>query len=231
MLNKLVNRYDGVTILFLPVCKHIIKEGFRIKKVEFDKEYSELIETLPDYLEEYQFYLGLKERRIYFNYDVDTTIVNKIVYWIQEWNREDQELNIPIDKRKTIQIYVTSDGGDVVAVFSAMDAIKSSKTKVETIGVGVCASAGALLLISGHYRKAYPNTVILIHDGSMSVQSTSKKAKNTMNFFNRLDDRIKKFIVENTNISEELYMEKEDEEWYMFADDEGLSLGIVHELI
>ncbi|MFJ5624002.1 ClpP family protease [Peribacillus loiseleuriae] len=202
-----------------------------MKKVEFDKEYLELVGNLPDSLEEYQFYLGLKERKIYFNDDIDTTIVNKIVYWIQEWNREDQELNIPVDKRKTIQIYVTSNGGDVVAGFSAIDAIKSSITKIETIGVGCCASMGALLLISGHLRKAYPNTVILIHDGSMSVQSTSKKAKNTMNFYDRLDDRIKKFVVENTSISEELYTEKEDEEWYMFANDEGLSLGIVHEII
>ncbi|MGE7762459.1 ClpP family protease [Peribacillus sp. NPDC097895] len=202
-----------------------------MKNVEFNKEYLEIIGSLPDSLEEYQFYLGLKERKIYFNYDVDTTIVNKIVYWIQEWNREDEELNIPIDKRKTIQIYITSDGGDVVAGFSAIDAIKSSKTKVETIGVGSCVSMGALLLISGHYRKAYPNTIILIHDGSMSVQSTSKKAKNTMNFYDRLDNRIKDFIVENTNISEELYNEKGDEEWYMFANDEGLSLGIVHEII
>ncbi|MCK1982981.1 MULTISPECIES: ClpP family protease [Peribacillus] len=202
-----------------------------MRNVEFNKEYLEIIGSLPDSLEEYQFYLGLKERKIYFNYDVDTTIVNKIVYWIQEWNREDEELNIPIDKRKTIQIYITSDGGDVVAGFSAIDAIKSSKTKVETIGVGSCVSMGALLLISGHYRKAYPNTIILIHDGSMSVQSTSKKAKNTMNFYDRLDNRIKDFIVGNTNISEELYDEKGDEEWYMFANDEGLSLGIVHEII
>ncbi|CAH0174031.1 ATP-dependent Clp protease proteolytic subunit [Peribacillus sp. Bi96] len=202
-----------------------------MKNVEFNKEYLEIIGSLPDSLEEYQFYLGLKERKIYFNYEVDTTIVNKIVYWIQEWNREDEELNIPIDKRKTIQVYITSDGGDVVAGFSAIDAIKSSKTKVETIGVGSCVSMGALLLISGHYRKAYPNTIILIHDGSMSVQSTSKKAKNTMNFYDRLDNRIKDFIVENTNISEELYNEKGDEEWYMFANDEGLSLGIVHEII
>ncbi|TKH15535.1 hypothetical protein FC678_02055, partial [Peribacillus simplex] len=81
-----------------------------MKKIEFNKEYLELIGNLPDSLEEYQFYLGLKERKIYYNYDVDTTIVNKIVYWIQEWNREDEELNIPIDKRKTIQIYVTSNG-------------------------------------------------------------------------------------------------------------------------
>lgn len=202
-----------------------------MKKVEFNKEYLELVGNLPDSLEEYQFYLGLQERRIYFNSDIDSTIVNKIVYWIQEWNREDEDLNIPVDKRKTIHIYITTNGGDIVTGFSAIDAILSSKTKVETIGVGCCSSMGALLLISGHHRKAYPNTVILIHDGSMALQPTSKKAKNTMNFYDRIDDRIKKFVVENTNISEELYIEKEDEEWYMFANEEGLSLGIVHEII
>jgi ATP-dependent Clp protease, protease subunit len=48
-----------------------------MKKVEFNKEYLELIGNLPDSLEEYQFYLGLKERKIYYNYDVDTTIHRK----------------------------------------------------------------------------------------------------------------------------------------------------------
>src|SRR5690606_3206959 len=130
---------------------------------------------------------------------------------------EDDRKGLVGDERQQIEIHITSNGGDVVAGFAALDAIKRSKTKVVTVGIGVCASMGALLLMSGHHRIAYPNTVILIHDGSMAVSSTSKKAKNTMNFYDRLDERIKKFILDNTKISEELYEEKEDEEWYMFS--------------
>lgn len=202
-----------------------------MKGISFDREYLELVQELPNNIDEYQYWLGLKERKIYFNQEVDSGIINNIVNWIRIWNEEDDSAKLVGDQRKPIRIYITSNGGDVIAGFAAIDAIKKSKTKVMTIGVGVCASMGALLLISGHNRLAYPNTVILIHDGSMAVQSTSKKAKNTMNFYDRLDERIKKFVIENTNITKELYEEKEDEEWYMFADDEGLSLGIVHELI
>jgi ATP-dependent Clp protease protease subunit len=202
-----------------------------MKKIDFDKEYLEMVAELPDNLGEYQDWLALKDRVIYFNQEVDSYIVNKIVYWIRKWNEEDDTLGLVGDDRKPIRILLTSNGGDVVAGFAAIDAIKRSKTEVITEGIGVCASMGALLLISGHYRKAYPNTVILIHDGSMALSSTSKKAKNTMNFYDRLDERIKKFVVDNTGISKELYEEKEDDEWYMFADEEGIELGIVNELI
>lgn len=202
-----------------------------MKKLDFDKEYLEMVAELPDNLGKYQDWLALKDRIIYFNQEVDSYIVNKVVYWIRKWNEEDDALGLVDDERKPISILLTSNGGDVVAGFAAIDAIKRSKTKVITEGIGVCASMAALLLISGHHRRAYPNTVILIHDGSMSVSSTSKKAKNTMNFYDRLDERIKKFIVENTGISRELYEEKEGDEWYMFADEEGLRLGIVDSLL
>lgn len=202
-----------------------------MKNVGFDKEYLELIQEMSSNLDEYQDWLALKERKIYFNQEVDSGIVNRIVNWINIWNEQDDKDGLTGDNRKPIEIHITSNGGDVVAGFAALDAIKKSKTKVITKGIGVCASMGALLLMSGHHRIAYQNTVILIHDGSMAVSSTSKKAKNTMNFYDRLDERIKNFILDNTEITEELYEEKEDEEWYMFADDEGISLKIVDELV
>ena len=202
-----------------------------MKKLEFDKEYLDILQTMPDSMEEYQSWLGLKERKIYFNQEVDSGIINKIVYWIQNWNEQDDANNIAPEDRQPIEIHITSNGGDVVAGFAAIDAIRNSKAKVITKGIGVCASMGALLLIAGHERIAYPNTVILIHDGSMTVSYTSKKAKNTMSFYDRLDERIKTFIVESTKISTELYEEKEDDEWYMFANAEGIKLGIVDKIV
>lgn len=202
-----------------------------MKKIGFEKEYLELIQEMSTNLEEYQDWMALKERRIYFNQEVDSNIINRIVNWIHIWNEQDDKEGLVGDQRKPIEIHITSNGGDVVAGFAALDAMKKSKTKVITKGIGVCASMGALLLMGGHHRVAYANTVILIHDGSMAVSSTSKKAKNTMNFYDRLDERIKNFIIDSTDISKELYEEKEDEEWYMFADDEGIKLKIVDEII
>ena len=202
-----------------------------MKTIGFDKEYLELIQEMSTNLDEYQDWLALKERKIYFNQEVDASIVNRIVYWIQHWNAEDDKAGLVGDQRPHITIEITSGGGDVITGFAAIDAIKRSKTKVITKGIGLCASMGALLLMSGHLRVAYPNTVILLHDGSMAVSSTSKKAKNTMNFYDRLDERIKQYILSNTKISADLYDEKEDEEWYLFADTDGLEHGIIDEII
>jgi ATP-dependent Clp protease protease subunit len=201
-----------------------------MEKLNIQKEYLELVQNLPDSLEEYQYWLGLKERKLYFNSDVDLSIINKAVYWILRWNEEDDKNDIPLDSRQEITIYVSSNGGCVISGMALIDVIKSSKTKVVTIGIGVCASMGALLLLSGDERKCYKNTTILLHDGSLQLSSTSKKAKQTMAYYDELEDRLEKLILGSTRISKELYDEKNDEEWYIFGD-QALGLGIVDEII
>ncbi|MED1863243.1 ATP-dependent Clp protease proteolytic subunit [Fictibacillus nanhaiensis] len=199
-----------------------------MKEISFDKQYMEIIQELPNSIEEYQNWLGLKERKIYLNSEVDLSIINKAVYWILRWNDEDKGKSP--DEKQEITIYISSNGGCVVSGLALIDAIKSSETKVVTVGIGVCASMGALLLIGGHERKCYENTTILLHDGSLQLSSSSKKAKQTMAYYDGLDERLNKFILDNTKISAELYKEKEDEEWYLFGD-QALELGIVDSLI
>ena len=196
----------------------------------FNKEYLEMIEQLPSY-EEYQYWEYLQDRKIIFNQDVDLNIVNRAILNIIKWNEEDDNNDVPIDERREITLYITTNGGCLFSCLALIDVIKASKTPVTTVGIAVCASAGALLLMSGHYRKAYSNTTILIHDGSISVQSTNKKAKQTIKFYDELDDRVKEFVLANTKISKEVYEAKEDEEWFLFASVEGLELGIVDEII
>ena len=192
-------------------------------------EYLELVENLPSY-EEYQYWEYLKDRKIIFNQDVDLSIVNRAVLNIIKWNEEDDLNNIPLEQRKPIKIYTTSNGGCVISGMSLLSAMEKSKTPIHTIGIGICASMGPFILIGGHKRFCYKDTTILLHDGSLTLQSTSKKAKNTMDYYNRLEDRLKEFIISKTNINEDLYEEKEDEEWYMFGD-QALELGIVDELL
>lgn len=194
----------------------------------FNKEFLELAEV-PNY-EEYQYWEYLQERKIIFNQDVDLGIINRAVLNIIRWNEEDDNNNIPVSSRKPIIIYITSNGGCVISGLSLLSVIEKSKTPVHTIGIGICASMGALLLIGGHKRYCYKDTTILLHDGSLALQSTSKKAKQTMEYYDKLEDRLKALIINKTNISEELYDEKEDEEWYLFGD-EALELGIVDNLL
>ena len=199
----------------------------KANELGISKAYLEL--EYPSTVDDYLIWLGYQNRTIYFNDDIDASAINRIVHWINIWNKEDE--GIGVEDRKHITISITSNGGDVVAGFALLDAIEASKTPVITEGVGCCASMGILLLMSGHYRRAYANTVLLIHDGSMATQGTSNKVKSTMRFYERLDERVKQFILKRTTISDELYEENADIEWYMFADDEGIKYKIVDEII
>lgn len=198
-----------------------------MKKPLFNKEFLELVEQLPDF-SEYTFWEQLQNRRIIFNNHVDFSLIERAIIQIIKWNEEDKD--VEIENRKPIEILISSEGGDVLSGFALIDVIKKSLTPVHTIAIGIAASMGGLLLMSGHVRKAYLNTTILIHDGQLGVHSTSKKAKQTMQYYDKLEERTNSFIIDNTKITKELLDSKADEEWYMFAD-EALELGIIDEII
>ena len=70
-----------------------------------------------------------------------------------------------INQQERINIYINSPGGEVNAGLAIYDVIKTCPCPVSTIGIGLCASMGALLLSSGTkgLRFAYENCEIMIH--------------------------------------------------------------------
>ncbi len=64
-----------------------------------------------------------------------------------------------------ISVYINSPGGDVSAGWAIMDTMQYIKSPVSTIGMGLVASMGSVLLAAGAKGKrfALPNTSIMIH--------------------------------------------------------------------
>ena len=71
-------------------------------------------------------------------------------------------------KQKRLQFMICSPGGDVPSCFALIDIMKGSKIPIHTIGLGVIASCGLLLFITGEKGKRIltPNTSILSHQYS-----------------------------------------------------------------
>ena len=71
-------------------------------------------------------------------------------------------------KQKRLQFMICSPGGDVPSCFALIDIMKGSKIPIHTIGLGVIASCGLLLFITGEKgkRTLTPNTSILSHQYS-----------------------------------------------------------------
>jgi ATP-dependent Clp protease protease subunit len=185
-----------------------------------------ILETLM--FEEATFKELLKDRKILLNGDIDDTVIERVIMQILKFNNQDE--NIPVEKRKPITLYINSGGGDVQAGLVLCNVIENSLTPVHGIVLSMAASMAAVILLSCHKRYSYRFSSLLYHDGYFSVQNSGKKARQTVDFFTKLDDKIKEFVIAHSKITEQLYEEKASDEWWVSAE-EALELGAIDEII
>ena len=94
--------------------------------------------------------------------DVTQETMKPLIDWIisENFNKE--------NKKKELTLGICSPGGDLNACFALIDVMKGSKIPIRTIGLGMIASCGLLMFITGTKGKRIltPNTSILSHQYS-----------------------------------------------------------------
>lgn len=171
----------------------------------------------------------LKERRLYLNAEVDEAVFDTLVYNIMRYNAQDK--GIPVEERKPIFLFINSPGGNVSDGYGLIDAIVQSKTPVYTVNQAMCASMAFLIFIAGDKRYTMPHSEFLMHDGSGFCMDSTAKLKDRLEFeTNQLERMTKNYILERTNISEELYNKRYRMEWY-FLPEEAKDLGVATHII
>lgn len=168
------------------------------------------------------------KRVLIVNKDIDNSVIESYAIRILRWNDEDK--NVPSDKRQPITILIHSCGGDLFSTLFLIDIIKQSKTPIHTVGMGLVASAAYYIYINGHDRLAFENTVFLQHDGTISIADSNSKVKDFMAFNDLMEDKIKESILTQTKIDSDFYDKTFDKEYYFFAD-KGKELGVVDKII
>lgn len=171
---------------------------------------------------------NLDNRILVFNDQVDENVMENYILRIIKWNRED--INVPIECRQKIKLYIDCPGGETVTGLNFVDVILQSKTPIIGVAFSMAASMGYHIFLACHERVAFKNTVFLQHDGELVIQNSSSKAKDTMHFFDRMDKRLKEHVLSRTTMTEEFYDKVYDQEYWMFADD-AQKLGIVNKII
>lgn len=170
----------------------------------------------------------LAKRILIFNEDITAMVIDDAISWILQWNLED--LLIPKKERVPITIFIHSYGGDMYAAGPMMDIMQASETPIRVVGLGLIASAAYLIYLAADERYSFKNSIFLMHDGEIDVQNSSGKAKDTMAFFDGMNERVKQYVLDRTAIDEELYDKNKDREMYMYAD-RAKELGIVQKII
>jgi len=106
----------------------------------------------------------LKDRIIFLGDDVNEHTANLVVAQILFLENQ--------DPNKDIILYINSPGGSVYDAMAIYDTMQYVKSDIQTVGIGVQASAAAFLLSSGTAGKRFllPHATVMIHQPSSGTR-------------------------------------------------------------
>lgn len=133
-------------------------------------------------------------------------------------------------KAQPIKLHITTYGGTVYDVFTAIDTIKNMKVDVHTICKGIVASAGTLLSLAGKRRYITENSYMLVHEIRSGMWGKFSELKEEYENVSELMEHLKKYYVKNTKMTEEEIVEqlRKDTMWNA---DKCLEKGLVDEIL
>lgn len=173
------------------------------------------------------FYEGLEHRVFWVSDEINVYSLN-LIHYIMKWNQED--LGIPVEKRKPIKLLFFSPGGDIDANYAIIDTIKLSKTPIVGINIGQCASAAAFIFLSCHQRYMLSHSYFLFHQGSGQLSGTFAEIYAQMEDYQAQVEELASFMAKHTLYTEEEIAEKIVNEWYI-RKDEAIEKGICQKVI
>lgn len=106
----------------------------------------------------------LKERVVFLGDQVTSDTANIVIAQLLHLAYE--------DPKKDIKLYINSPGGSVYDGLAIIDTMNYIEPDVQTIGIGLQASMGAMLLSAGAKGKRFclPNARIMIHQPSSGTE-------------------------------------------------------------
>lgn len=174
-----------------------------------------------------------QERKIYLTFEIGEMLI-EITKYIIRWNKEDEDNGVDVKDRKPINIYIDSPGGSLQSCFAFIDILKMSKTPIKLICLSSALSAGALIFMcKGEHITRYivPHGTVLIHQGSINAGDAQTHAfLDVADNVKKTEDKVKRYVLENTTISKQLYGRNLKKEWWIDAD-EAIQLGIADKII
>ena len=130
--------------------------------------------------------------------DVTQETMKPLIDWIISENFNQKE------KKRELTLGICSPGGDLNACFALVDVMKGSKIPIRTIGMGMIASCGLLMFISGEKgrRILTPNTSILSHQYSWGTYGKEHELFAQVKEYDLTTERIVNHYKKCTGLSE-----------------------------
>ncbi len=150
----------------------------------------------------------LKTRTILLTGEIDKDLSEKVIRHL---------LLLESFSDEPITILVDSPGGDVYAGFSIFDMIRFVKAPVRIVGMGLVASAAALILLSVPKERRFglPNSSYLIHQPLSGIQGVATDIEIHARELEKTKQRLNEIIADATGQSLERVSKDTDRDYWM----------------
>lgn len=165
----------------------------------------------------------LETRQILLSGEVNKALAEKIVR---------QLLVLEAASDKPIYIYIDSPGGDVDAGYAIFDMIRFVKAPVYCVGMGLVASAGALILLAADKsrRVGLPNSHYLIHQPLSGIKGVATDIEIHAQELEKTKAKINDLIAQETGKPLEQVAKDTDRDYWLSAT-EASEYGLISKVV
>lgn len=166
----------------------------------------------------------LKDRIIFLGDDVNEHTANLVVAQMLFLENQDND--------KDIILYINSPGGSVYDAMAIYDTMQFVKCDIQTVGIGVQASAAAFLLSSGARGKRFllPHATVMIHQPSSGTRGKVTDQEIDLREALRVKRMMEEIMAKNTGQNMKKVHGDMERDFWMTAE-EAQKYGLIDKII
>jgi len=166
----------------------------------------------------------LKDRIIFLGTAIDDGVANAVIAQLLFLEQQ--------NSKEDIKIYINSPGGSVSSALAIYDTMQYIKPEVQTICVGLAASAASLLLSAGKKgkRMILPNAEVMIHQVLGGTSGQASDIDIHARHILKTKDLLNKILAKHTGQTIAKVEKDTDRDYFMSAQ-EAVKYGIVDKVI
>jgi ATP-dependent Clp protease protease subunit len=166
----------------------------------------------------------LKDRIIFLGTPIDDTVANLIMAQLLHLESDDPD--------KDVFLYINSPGGSITSLFAIYDTMQYIKPDVNTVCMGMAASAAAVILAGGAKGKrfALPHARIMLHQPHGGAQGQASDIEIQARLIVQMREQLNHILADHSGQDYEKVATDTERDFWMLAN-EAKDYGIVDEVL
>jgi ATP-dependent Clp protease, protease subunit len=162
----------------------------------------------------------LKDRIIFLGTPIDDSIANLIMAQLLHLESEDPD--------KDVFLYINSPGGSITSLFAIYDTIQYIRPDVNTVCMGMAASAAAVILAGGAPGKRYalPHARVMLHQPHGGAQGQASDIEIQARLIVQMREQLNQILADHTGQDVDKVAKDTERDYWMLAD-EAKEYGII----